>query len=251
VVEFDLKSSSASPKGIAKGPDGNVWFTELVGNIGRITPSGTITEFSVPSGAGALAIVAGPDGNLWFTESQGSATTVSIGICTTNGTITERVLPSVGEDSAITVGPDGNLWFIEGGVTQPELVQVTLAGVATEFPVPTENSNPQAIAAGWDGNMWFAEVGKIGRMTTAGTKAVEFSVDDGNYALTKAPDGNVWFAGGTGSSPKVGSIGPDGTVTTYTVSGVPSAITAGPDGNIWFTEPTYGTAARIGRFVVP
>ena len=250
-VEFNLPSASASPRGIAKGPDGNVWFTELAGNIGRITPGGTITEFSIPSASGALAIVAGPDGNLWFTETQGSASVVNLGTCTTSGKITERVLPMATSAAAITVGPDSNLWFIEGGLTQPEVARITTAGMVAEFPVPTLNSNPQGIAPGADGNIWFAEGAKIGRMTTAGTKAVEFSVADGTYQLTKGPDGNVWFTGGSGSNPEVGSIAPDGTVTTYTVSGVPSGITTGPDGNIWFTEPTYGGAAQIGRFIVP
>jgi peptidylprolyl isomerase len=37
--------------------------------IGRITPTGTITEFPVPtSKSGPLGISAGPDGNIWFTE---------------------------------------------------------------------------------------------------------------------------------------------------------------------------------------
>ena len=32
------------------GPDGNVWFTESIGNkIGRITPAGVITEFTIPT----------------------------------------------------------------------------------------------------------------------------------------------------------------------------------------------------------
>jgi streptogramin lyase len=52
------------------GPDGNLWFTEYWGNkIGRITPTGTITEFPIPTkGAGSVGIALGPDGNLWFTE---------------------------------------------------------------------------------------------------------------------------------------------------------------------------------------
>ncbi len=250
-MEFKLQSVNASPTGIAKGPDGNVWFTELAGNIGRITPGGTITEFPIPSGAGALAIVAGPDGNLWFTETQGSATVIQLGTCTTSGKITERVLPTVASDTAITVGPDGNLWFIEGGIMQPYVARVTTVGVVTEFPVPTQDSNPQGIAAGADGNIWFAEVGKIGRITTEGTKAVEFSFDDGCNRLTEGPDGNIWFSGGTGSNPELGRIAPDGTVTTFPVSGVPFAITTGPDGNIWFTEPSFGSAALIGRFIVP
>ena len=236
--------------GIAKGPDGNMWFTELTGSIGRITPGGTITEFPIPTGSGAVAIVAGPDGNLWFTETEGAANVVKLGTCTTSGKITEKVLSTATGGGAITVGPDGDLWFVEAGSTQPTVARVTTAGMATEFPVSTLYYN-EGIAAGADGNIWFAEARKIGRMTTAGTKLAEFSIDDGTFQLTKGPDGNVWFAGGSGSTPDVGSIAPDGTVTTYTVSGVPSGITTGPDGNIWFTEPTYGSAALIGRFIVP
>jgi streptogramin lyase len=247
-VEFDLPSSNQSPRGIAKGPDGNVWFTEISGNIGRITPAGTITEFPIPSGTGARAIVAGTDGNLWFTEFGPAG---GLGTCTMSGEITERALPRVADDTEITVGPDGNVWFIEGGIAQPEVAQVTPAGIVTEFPVPTIDSNPQGIAAGWDGNIWFAEGGKIGRMTTAGANTVEFSVAVGSYQLTKGPDGNVWFTGGTGSDPSVGSIAPDGTVTTYTVSSVPRGITTGSDGNIWFTEAISQRGTQIGRFLIP
>src|SRR4029077_12133080 len=35
--------------GLALGPDGNVWFTE-VKHIGKITPSGTVTEFAYADG---------------------------------------------------------------------------------------------------------------------------------------------------------------------------------------------------------
>ena len=40
-----------APLGIAAGPDGNLWFTEAAtGNrIGRITPTGTITEYPLPT----------------------------------------------------------------------------------------------------------------------------------------------------------------------------------------------------------
>jgi virginiamycin B lyase len=70
------------PNSITAGPDGNVWFTSLttrslpnIGTppaIGRIAPSGEITEFragmtyaSSPDG-----IIAGPDGALWFTDRE-------------------------------------------------------------------------------------------------------------------------------------------------------------------------------------
>src|SRR4249920_2647746 len=75
ITEFTAGSSfNAQPLEIARGPDGNLWFTEIEGNrIGRITPLGVVTEFSAGMSAGALpiGIAAGPDGNLWFTELVG------------------------------------------------------------------------------------------------------------------------------------------------------------------------------------
>ena len=50
------------------GPDGALWFGEWSANkIGRITTSGAITEFVVPTPNAVLeAIVGGPDGALWY-----------------------------------------------------------------------------------------------------------------------------------------------------------------------------------------
>jgi hypothetical protein len=59
--------------------DGEVELSaELAGGArqaisGRITPGGSITEFSLPAGkAGPTAITTGPDGNLWFIEPDGN-----------------------------------------------------------------------------------------------------------------------------------------------------------------------------------
>lgn len=37
--------------------------------IGRITPSGTITELAIPAGY-PTGITTGPDGNIWFLEND-------------------------------------------------------------------------------------------------------------------------------------------------------------------------------------
>src|SRR5687767_12662280 len=54
VTEFSLPGTSSSTGGITAGPDGNLWFTEnnsdRTGRIGRITPEGVITEFTVRAG---------------------------------------------------------------------------------------------------------------------------------------------------------------------------------------------------------
>jgi virginiamycin B lyase len=49
VAEFPIPTSNGGPQGITAGPDGNLWFAEFFGgNIGRITRSGTVTEFPIP-----------------------------------------------------------------------------------------------------------------------------------------------------------------------------------------------------------
>ena len=85
ITEFALPNPHAQPWGITTGPDGALWFTEascirepgsrcIVGNkIGRITTTGLVTEFTIPSdGSGPHSITTGPDGALWFTEYYGS-----------------------------------------------------------------------------------------------------------------------------------------------------------------------------------
>jgi streptogramin lyase len=107
---------SSNTNGIAKGADGNLWFTEHdARKIGRITPTGTITEFPIPSGSDAGyipgSITAGPDGNVWYTEA-GSAN--AIGRVTPAGAISEYPLPTPDCDpDGIAVGPDKNIWFTE------------------------------------------------------------------------------------------------------------------------------------------
>jgi serine/threonine protein kinase len=108
ITEFSVGSS---PEGITAGPDGNLWFTEDIGNqIGRISPGGTIKEFPVPTVGDEVGITAGPDGNLWFTEDIGN----QIGRISPSGTIKEFPIPTAGSNpEGIAAGPDGNLWFTE------------------------------------------------------------------------------------------------------------------------------------------
>src|SRR6516165_8889765 len=58
-------------------------------------------------------------------------------------------------------------------------------------------------------------------------------------AITRGPDGNLWFVeSGKGW---IGRITPTGVVTEFSqgisAGATPNYITSGPDGNLWFTEP--------------
>ncbi len=131
--------------------------------IARVTPSGSITSFQLPT-ASALpwGIAAGPDGNLWFTE-NGSG---KVGRITTSGVITEFSLGGNGGQRPfdIVTGPDGNLWFTESSASI--LGRITPGGIITQYTLPTANSSPYGITVGPDHSFWWTEatVGKIGKL---------------------------------------------------------------------------------------
>src|SRR5438105_1663949 len=93
VTEFPLPHGDSRPYTIVTGPDGNLWFTEELGNdIVRLDPSnpGDQTHFALPTdGELPWDIKPGPDGNLWFTELAGH----NVGKITTAGAITEYPVP--------------------------------------------------------------------------------------------------------------------------------------------------------------
>jgi len=75
--------------------------------IGRMTTTGQITEYAVPSGY-PTSITASPDGALWFT----AITPSSVNRIDTAGTIVQYLLAtSFDKPGAIVPGPDGALWF--------------------------------------------------------------------------------------------------------------------------------------------
>jgi len=247
ITEFALPSGNA-PFKIADGPDGNLWFTELAGNeIGRISLSGSITEFAVPTpNSFPVHIAAGPDGNLWFTEGSSS----KIGRITPNGVITEfPVLTANSTPNGITAGPDGNIWFTE--IDGNTIGRITPGGTVTEFPVPTASALPAEIISGPDGNLWFteAQADKIGRITTSGT-VTEFTVPTAGQALnnlTVGSNGNIWFVE-TSTHNAFAEITTGGMFTEFPLMNaqiVPRGITAGPDGNLWFTD-VNNTQSLIG-----
>jgi virginiamycin B lyase len=258
--EFPLPNAGSQPNGIVTGPDGNLWFTEVSGNrIGRMTPGGDLTEFSLPvNGQGQssqpVAILVGPDRALWFTMTNASR----IGRITTAGDLSFFVTPTAGSGPAgIAVGSDGNIWFTEIAVNK--IGRLTPGGVVsiTEFPVPTPNSRPARIAAGPDGNLWFTEsqtspaANKVGRITVNGTIA-EFPVPTASsepwgITGTNLSGGTIFFTERAAS--KIGQMDTNGQVlrefTTPTAASEPVRITHGPDGNLWLTEFSGNSIARL------
>src|SRR5262249_52045681 len=68
-VEIQIPSKECNPEYIIRGADGNVWVSELVANkIARVTPSGDLTEFDVPTPLSGPAGIALAPGGMWFSE---------------------------------------------------------------------------------------------------------------------------------------------------------------------------------------
>ncbi len=227
ITEYGL-SESGEPQGITAGPDGNLWFTNHYrGRIGKITPSGTITENKLPSseqGEGRPeAITPGPakESALWFTDSFRD----NIGKITTSGTISECALRIARWAPAIVAGPEKeDLWFTVGDETYPGIGKrkASVSKLECEFGSPAEYSIRQgyepygiAVGPGKEEALWFTEYG------------------------VKSLAGHAY----------IGKVTTSGTVTEYELKNEsePRGITAGPDGNVWFTE--YGTS-KIGKFTI-
>ena len=244
VTIYPLPHASSMPNGVALGPDGNVWFTECAGRIGRITTSGVITEYSSgllsPSLPGG--IVEGPDKNLWFADNEGR-----IGKSTTAGTITEYTagFESDADPADITVGPDDNLWFTEAYADR--IGKITTAGTVTEYTAGmTASSRPLQITKGPDGNLWFAELcsGAIGKVTTAGT-ITEYTNANKGPGIAVGADDNLWHTVLTTETiGDVQRITTAGAVTEYSALGGPMYLTEAPDGTLWYT---FFCGAQLGR----
>ena len=240
-TEFPLTSGYDRPQGIVAGPDGNLWFSETTGpNIGKITPSGTITEYPVPSNGSFVQtpwITGGPDGNLWFSDWGNNA----IGKSTTAGSVTEYPIPTSGAGPYVIVtGSDGNLWFVE--YNADKVGRITTSGTITEFPIAS-GSGAQVIAAGPDGNVWVTEtsLNEIAQITPSGT-VTQFPTGSGSgpFGIAAGPDGNIWFIeNGTSNVAKMSTSG--ALLAEYpilTSNANLQDLTVGPDGKLWFAE--YG-----------
>src|SRR3954447_1292838 len=246
-------AAGAQLRDMTVGPDGALWFTERRGEaIGRITTTGTVTEFPVPRSSenplpDPQGIAAGPDGALWFTEQTGGA----VDRVTTDGVFTRYMLPphsngGAKAPEAITPGPDGALWFLESAPAA--IGRITTAGAITEFPLP--DGSPQDLIAGPDGALWMTDYAgnAVRRVATDGsiTSFPAPTASAGLRGITNGPDGALWFT--ESARGRIGRITTAGVATDFDAgSSEPSTIVSGPGNALWFDAPDGGGADGLGR----
>jgi hypothetical protein len=104
------------PAGIATlGQDIYVTETEP-GVVSKITPTGQVTEYTLPAGRTLEWMTAGPDGAVWFDENTGPTGEPAVGRLTPNGELREVPVPGGGGVDGITATSDA-IYFTQGGPT--------------------------------------------------------------------------------------------------------------------------------------
>lgn len=266
IVESPIPTASIGrPTEITTGADGNLWFLETTapeetfafGQISRMTIQEpfSFTPLSV-SNSRLVGVTFGQLGEILFAEPDSAR----IG----------RVFPTFDQTppqiEEIGISPEtaqprgvaslGNfIWFTSSSTGQIGRIALNTEEPITYFDIQTPNSRPLVMTIGPDNrSLYFiievptelATTYSIGRITLDGS-ITEFPIPNTASrpnAITKGPDGNLWF-----TDPALDSIWrltPEGAFSSFTVSdegSAPSRIVAGPDGKLYFTE---SGASRIG-----
>ena len=193
MTTYDLPSFNPRPLGIAQGPDGNIWFAEkFAGKIGRVTPSGNVTEFTVPPqlATGPSQIVRGADGALWFATDDG------FGRIAVNGEFTLYPAATRSAAGQLVLAPDGSFWLANG---DDSITQFTLPAGTSRLVLFSPPSTTSGMLFDAAGNLYvtdsslrqFGRAVRIERAaaTPGDTAVVEFyNVALGHYFVTANAD---------------------------------------------------------------
>jgi hypothetical protein len=201
---------------IATGPDGALWFTEQgTGQIGRITPSGTITEYATWGITPGFLnnIAAGPDGAMWFTVLGGQ-----IGRIATSANPPPPPPPVIPQ-SGWWWDPNlsGEGFFIEyGGQSGSGLFMAGFFSDASGNPtwlVSLGPMNGSTYAGTWlKASGGQALLGPYRSPTLAGAGAVSIAFSDPSHGVLTRPDGSTvniqrypFYGSGAVATPEAGT----------------------------------------------
>jgi streptogramin lyase len=256
--QYRVPTAGSSPMHITQATDGNFWFTESFVNdqntlghkIGRITPTGQVTEFEVCTFCFPSDIVQGSDGFLYFTSNDG------LGRISTDGTSVSFINAPFSVGGNALDAHDDDIWITDFNRSSLWRYRIP-TGEFTEFPIGDANSfGPHDVAVAEDGVVWFGashlsssgEEGLIGRLDPATPDpqtATTFNVDAVPRAINIATDNRVWFAARF-TPQAVGFFDPaTSTSTVFPADGGPQDIAPAAGGSMWFTRTTAGNIARI------
>ncbi|MGH7722116.1 MAG: virginiamycin B lyase family protein [Candidatus Dormibacteria bacterium] len=170
VTAFPVQCCDVSPFDITAGPDGNLWFTEQLGNaVGKVTPSGSVTEYPL-SGRGTLGapqdITSGPGGKLWFSETNAA----QVAAISTDGQTVDLHPLGAGEIAGgmLTDSNGTSVWFTDAANDNVGEID-SATGTVNEYGGASPNAGLYELAEGSGGSLWVTEDQLPGVATFQGT----------------------------------------------------------------------------------
>ena len=175
---------------IVAGRDGNIWFAEDangVARIGRITPTGKLTEYALPPDSSPIALAAGPDGIAFVGHS-----TPRLGLVSYMGKVSAIDFKTDIDIKSVAYDSSGSLWY--AGCERCRAVSDTLKAI--RFGTIWSRAGAMVRracrlrAAAWQ---WFSAGATSATSDVSGEMRSVRAVVYDPHAMTAAPDGNLWF----------------------------------------------------------
>ncbi len=136
----------------ALGRDGAVWFTSVIGVLGRVTSSGAISYLVVaPPGVQLTGIAAAGDGSIWVSE----ATLDRLVRVTSDYSQHVISLPKYSMPGPIAIARDGTAWVAENGTGK--LAQILVSGKVREHAVFSLHAGVRDLKIARDGALWVTQ----------------------------------------------------------------------------------------------
>jgi virginiamycin B lyase len=224
VHEFPL-ALPESAAGIVAGADGNLWCSQLPGRLWRITPTGVLQEFPLPTpDCLPVSIASGGDGTIWLAELGANR----IAHVTVQGDVTEFDVEDC-RPLAIAAGPDGAAWFVD--VDHSRLGRIGPDGKLSFVPRPGGHVPHRGLVCGPDKNLWMVGDAGLVRVNLAARRLrngsiIELRTEKWPGRLAVGPNNDLWFT--ERNDPAIGRITSDGTIKRFAIPQPARAIVNGP-----------------------
>jgi len=251
-----VPTSAAGLGRIVASPDGSVWFVERDANkVGKISPTGQITEFPFPAQFPGTTVLmdldVAPDGSVWVIYESGRNVRH---MSASGATLVDGELGDSPYGEQVRVAPDGTAW-----ITMSYDVDYVVRVVGNQlFEDPNAPPCVDALGEAADGSMWCRTSSGLTHLNSTASGGVTYPVNNYAaypYAIAAGPVGSIWFgrylSGTFVTSPSDGEVGyldaGSGQVTAFDTGDrtAPNDLVRGPDGNMWFTS--IGAAKGIGH----
>ena len=246
---FDLANVQTNGQ-LTLGPDGNIWVS-LEGAVGRVTPSGGVTEYTSTDLPNVLAFPTGAitsaGGFIWVGQLGGNDPIVKIAPSdpTSATGVPVAGLGSIG--TAMTTGPDGYIWF----AVNDKIVKFAPSNPASATTYDVTGLVPRGIATATDGTLWVTDTANGGRLlnvTTNGTVTPHTVGGNPQFVGGGSAGGQVAYSNPLNTPQQIGLLTP-GAVTPITIDrpdgSDPEGVVFGNDGAYWFAEFAGNRLARV------